>query len=129
MQWRYRGKRNNQQHHEKVSFFHLAKFWMFFFCFCFWENVLFNSHIACYVTCSCRKVQTAVHRCSPRQVLLRIWQYSQEKTCVEASFWCSFRTEGLHFYLKEPPTQMFFCEYCEIFKNSFLMEDLFIIPL
>ena len=43
MQWRYREKRNDQEHHEKVSFFHLAKFWMFFFCF--WENVLFNSNV------------------------------------------------------------------------------------
>ena len=30
MQWRYREKRNDQEHHEKVSFFHLAKFWIFF---------------------------------------------------------------------------------------------------
>ena len=30
MQWRYREKRNGQEHHEKESFFHLAKFWMFF---------------------------------------------------------------------------------------------------
>ena len=53
VQWRYREKRNDQGHHEEVSFFHLAKFWMFFFCFL--ENVLFNSNVACYVTCSCRK--------------------------------------------------------------------------
>ena len=33
MQWRYREKRNDQEHHEKVSFFHLAKCWMFIFCF------------------------------------------------------------------------------------------------
>ena len=25
------------------------------FLFFFWENVLFNSHVPCYVTCSCRK--------------------------------------------------------------------------
>ena len=31
MQWIYREKRNNQEHHEKVSFFHLAKFWMVLF--------------------------------------------------------------------------------------------------
>ena len=30
MQWRYREKRNDQEHHENVSFFHIAKFWMFF---------------------------------------------------------------------------------------------------
>ena len=33
MQWRYREKRNDQEHHEKVSFFHLAKFWIFLFLF------------------------------------------------------------------------------------------------
>ena len=33
MQWRYREKRNDQGHHEKVIFFHLVKFWMFFFVF------------------------------------------------------------------------------------------------
>ena len=31
------------------------------------------------------KLQTGVHRWSPKQVLLKILQYSQEKTCVEAS--------------------------------------------
>ena len=30
MQWRYKEKRSDQEHHEKVSFFHLAKFRMFF---------------------------------------------------------------------------------------------------
>ena len=33
IQWRYREKRNDQEYHEKVSFFHLAKFWMVFFVF------------------------------------------------------------------------------------------------
>ena len=28
---------------------------MVFVLFCFWENVFFNSYIACYVICSCRK--------------------------------------------------------------------------
>ena len=37
MQWRYRQKRNDQEHHEKVSFFHLAKFWMFFL-FCLFSS-------------------------------------------------------------------------------------------
>ena len=44
MQWRYREKRNDQEHHENVIFFHLAKFWMVFFCSL--ENVLFNSHVS-----------------------------------------------------------------------------------
>ena len=33
MQRRYREKRNDQEHNEKLRFFHLAKFWMDFFCF------------------------------------------------------------------------------------------------
>ena len=33
MQWRCREKRNDQEHHENVSFFHTAKFWMLFFVF------------------------------------------------------------------------------------------------
>ena len=37
---------------------------------------------------------------------------SQENTCIEVSF------------LKETPTQKFSCEFCEIFKNTFLREHL-----
>ena len=29
------------------------------------------------------------------------------------------RPSGLHVYQKESPTQVFFCEICEIFKNTF----------
>ena len=54
MQWRFREKRNDEEHHEKASFFHLAMFrTLFLFCFC--ENVFFNCYVACYVICSCRK--------------------------------------------------------------------------
>ena len=45
MQWIYRKKRNDQEHHEKVSFFHLANFECFFLFVLFLENVLFNSHV------------------------------------------------------------------------------------
>ena len=31
-------------------------------------------------------------------------------------------------FKKETPTQVFFWEYCEIFKNAFFIEDLFVIP-
>ena len=33
------------------------------------------------------------------------------------------------FIERETPTQVFFCEYCEIFKNSFFMEHLLFIIL
>ena len=31
---------------------------------------------------------------------------------------------GLHFIKKETPTQVFFCEYCEIFKNTYFEKHL-----
>ena len=59
MQWRYREKRNYQEHHQNVSFFIQLNFE--FFVFCFWEIFLFNSYVPCYVTWSCRKT---FKRCS-----------------------------------------------------------------
>ena len=35
-----------------------------------------------------------------------------------------FRLLGLQLSQKEAPTQLFFCEYCEIFKNAFFEEHL-----
>ena len=32
--------------------------------------------------------------------------------------------EGLQLYQKETPTQVFSCEYCEIFKNTYFGEHL-----
>ena len=56
MQWRYREKRNDQEHNEKASFFHLANFWMvFLFCFAFEKMSSPVPMFACYVICSCRK--------------------------------------------------------------------------
>ena len=40
-------------------------------------------------------------------------QYSQKNSCVEV---------GLQRYQKETPTQVFFCEYCKIFKSSYFEE-------
>ena len=37
-------------------------------------------------------------------------------------FLINFRPLGLQLYLKEAPRQVFSCEYCEIFKNSFFIE-------
>ena len=46
--------------------------------------------------------------CSVKKLFLKISQNSQENTCVGASF-----------IKKETQTQVFFCEFCEIFKNTF----------
>ena len=51
-----------------------------------------------------------------KKLFLNILQYSQEKTCLEVSF--------LQLYQKETPTQVFSCEYWEIFKNTVFEERL-----
>ena len=36
----------------------------------------------------------------------------------------SCRLSGLQLYLKETPAQVFSCEYCQIFKNTYFEEPL-----
>ena len=81
MQWRNREKRNNQEHHVKASFFHLAvkilflHFLLVVMLFVF-EKMSSSLPVVCYVqTQSLQKVQTVAHRCSLKQVFLKIWQY------------------------------------------------------
>ena len=50
-----------------------------------------------------------------KKVFLNISKYSQENACVGVSFLFFFQD-----YYVETPTQVFSCEYFEIFKNSFL---------
>ena len=53
--------------------------------------------------------QAAVPRSSTNEVFLKISQSVQENICF-----------GVSFYSKETPTQAFFCEFLESFKNIFL---------
>ena len=46
--------------------------------------------------------------------------------CVEASFSKVSGLKACIFIQKETPTQVFFFKYCEIFRNGFFIEDLFI---
>ena len=48
-------------------------------------------------------------------------QKSQENTCARVSF--------LNFIKKETLTQVFSCEFCEIFENNFFIEHLRKLPL
>ena len=52
-------------------------------------------------------------------VFLRISLYSQENNCVGVSSFIKLLASSLQLYYKETPTQMFSCEFCEIFKNTF----------
>ena len=48
-----------------------------------------------------------------------IAQNSQENTCTRVSFLIKLQASGLHLYKKETLAQVFSCEFCEIFKNTF----------
>ena len=48
-----------------------------------------------------------------KKVFLKISQISQENTCARVSF-----------FIKETLAQMFSCEFCEISKNTFFTEHL-----
>ena len=51
-------------------------------------------------------------------MFLEISQNSQENTCVRASFLIKF-PQACNFIKKEDLTQMLYCEFCEISKNTF----------
>ena len=53
-------------------------------------------------------MEAVARRCSVKKLLLEILQNSQEKTCPRVSF-----------LIKVTLAQVFFCEFCEISKNSF----------
>ena len=48
-----------------------------------------------HVLCLMIAKEVAVHRCSLKQVFLKILQYSQENICAGVSFWYSCRPETL----------------------------------
>ena len=63
-------------------------------------------------------------RCSIKKVFLKISENSQENTCVRASFLINLQAETCNFIKKETLTQVFSCEFSEIFKNNFFAEQL-----
>ena len=61
-------------------------------------------------------------RCSMKKVFLEISQNSQENTCARASF--LIKLQAYNFIKKETLTQVFSCEFCKIFKNTYFTEHL-----
>ena len=59
-------------------------------------------------------------RSSVKKGILKISQNSQESTCVGVSILINLHASSLQLYQKkETPTQVFSCEFSEIFKNPF----------
>ena len=64
-------------------------------------------------------------RSSIKKVFLKISQNSQENTCVGVSILINLHASGLQLYQKkETTTQVFSCEFSEIFKNTFFSEHI-----
>ena len=54
-----------------------------------------------------------------KKVFLKISQNSQESTSARVSFLIKLQAKGCNFIKKETLVQLFSCEFCEIFKNTF----------
>ena len=115
-----------------VFFIHIAEFSNGFCFVLFLRKHLL--HFPCYLfmqeNVQVNLSEAAVCRCSSKQVFLKISQCSQKISVFESLFNKAGTLKTCVFIKKEIPTQVFSYEYCEIFKNSFLMEHfLFIIVL
>ena len=127
MQWRYREKRNDQEHHENVSFFHIAKFSIFVFVFEKMSSsipmflVMLLAHVG-------KRSNSRSQMFSKTGVLKNFAIFTGKKPVLKPLFGKVSGLKGCVFIQKETPTQVFFCEYYKIFKNSFFIEGLFIKP-
>ena len=124
MHWRNRGKRNDQEHHEKASFFSTSWVLEWFFLFCFWENVFLTSYVGCYLIYSCRKTF--------KQPLTDVFQnftiFTGKHLCWSL-FLITLQELRPAFLLKRDSNTgeifTFSCEHFKTFKNSFFIEHLF----
>ena len=62
-------------------------------------------------------LEAVAQRCPVKKVFWEISQNSQENTCAGASFL-------IKLIKKETLAQVFSCEFCEIYKNTFLKAHL-----
>ena len=59
-----------------------------------------------------------------KNILKKFSPNSQKNICVGISFLIKLQPEICNFIKKETPIRVFFCEFCEIFKNPFFIEHL-----
>ena len=72
-------------------------------------------------------VEAVVRRCSVKKVFLEISQNWQENTSARVSFLIKLQAEVCNFIKKETLAEVFSCEFCEIYKNTFLHRTLLVI--
>ena len=59
-----------------------------------------------------------------KKVFLEISQNSQKNICARASFLVKLQASACNFVKKEALAHVFFCEFCEISRNTFFTEHL-----
>ena len=89
-------------------------------------NMLRNTSIGiCITRLSLNVIVIAPNRvqkqkCSVKKVFFKILQNSQENTCVRVFFFSkSCRPQNCSIIKKETVAQVFTCEFCVIFRNTF----------
>ena len=63
--------------------------------------------------------EAVAQRCSVKKLFLEISQNSYQNTCVRISFLIKLQASTCNFIKKESLAQVFPCEFCEIFKNTY----------
>ena len=110
--------------------------YLFIYLFIYFSFVLFLRkhllHYLCYLfmkeNLQGKLSGSAVHRCSSKQVFLNFLNIRQKTPALESLFTIAADLKSCIFIKIGVPTQVFFCEIYEIFKNCFLLEHfLFII--
>ena len=65
-----------------------------------------------------KSTEAVVQSCSVKKVFLEILHNSQENTCARVSFLIKL-PQACNLIKKESLSTLFFCEFCEISKNTF----------
>ena len=65
------------------------------------------------------KYRSSYQRYSVKKVFLDISQNSQENNCARVSFLIKLETSVVQLYYCKTLAQVFSCEFCKIFKNTF----------
>ena len=115
MHWVNREKRNDQEHHEKVSFFIWLSFRFFFF---FWENVHFIRCLLYFFINVGKRLKSRSQTFFKTGALKNFAIFTGKHLC-----WNLFLIKLQDWKYNT----VFSYEYCKIFENSFFMDHLLII--
>ena len=89
-------------------------------------DVIINNYVRVYDLKSNRRyifflksTEAVAQRCSVKNLFIEIFQNSYQNTCVRVSFFIKLQASMCNFIKKETLAQVFPCEFCKIFKNTY----------